>query len=50
VADRLGQGRFDGYFWDLALSLAMNVANVVALVLLARRKRRDAANRPLATG
>jgi hypothetical protein len=50
VADRLGQGRFDGYFWDLALSLAMNVANVVALVLLARRKRRDATNRPLATG
>lgn len=43
VVNRLGSGQIDAYFWDVLLSLAMNIANIVALVYLARRKRRQAA-------
>jgi hypothetical protein len=43
VVARIASGRVDAYFWDVLLSLAMNVANIVALVYLARRKRRQAA-------
>ncbi|MFE0457879.1 hypothetical protein ACFW1A_01295 [Kitasatospora sp. NPDC058965] len=42
AAHSLGAGRFDAHFWDSLLSLSMNVAQTVALIVLARRKRRAA--------
>ncbi|MFF2996349.1 hypothetical protein ACFVTC_17500 [Streptomyces sp. NPDC057950] len=37
----LGSGGVDASFWDAVLSLCMNVAQIVALVVLSRRKRRN---------
>ncbi|MFL4945938.1 hypothetical protein ACJ6WE_00855 [Streptomyces sp. MMS24-I31] len=37
----IGSGHLDAAFWDAALSLCMNVAQLVALVVLSRRKRRE---------
>lgn len=36
----LGSGEVNAGFWDAVLSLCMNVAQIVALVVLSRRKRR----------
>ncbi|HEY0804050.1 MAG TPA: hypothetical protein VGD84_03250, partial [Pseudonocardiaceae bacterium] len=43
VASRLHTGMLDAGFWDVVVSLLINVANIVALVVLARRKRRRSA-------
>jgi hypothetical protein len=40
AARHLGSGTFDGRFWDSLASLAINAAQIAALVWLARRKRR----------
>ncbi|MET9121176.1 hypothetical protein [Streptomyces sp. NPDC004528] len=37
----LDSGAVDASFWDAVLSLCMNVAQIVALVVLSRRKRRN---------
>ncbi|QFZ73402.1 hypothetical protein GFH48_09165 [Streptomyces fagopyri] len=37
----LGSGGVDAAFWDAVLSLCMNVAQIAALVVLSRRKRRN---------
>jgi hypothetical protein len=49
VIARLGAHRLDAYFWDLVLSLVLNVGNFALIAVLARRKRRAASDRPLAT-
>jgi len=41
AADSLGSGHINGRFWDAASSLCFNVAQVVALIVLSRRKRRQ---------
>jgi hypothetical protein len=41
VTARLSDGQLDARFWDVVLSLALNVANVAALLYLARRKRQS---------
>ncbi|MCZ4096982.1 hypothetical protein C8250_001640 [Streptomyces sp. So13.3] len=40
AAQGIGSGHVDPHFWDSLLSLGMNVAQVVALIVLSRRKRR----------
>ncbi|QKW20687.1 hypothetical protein HUT16_17860 [Kitasatospora sp. NA04385] len=47
AARALGSGRVDARFWDSALSLLLNAAQVATLIVLARRKRREQ-RRPLA--
>jgi hypothetical protein len=42
VATRLTSGRIDAYFWDVLISFALNIANIVVVIYLARRKRRPA--------
>lgn len=43
----LSDGDFDGAFWDSTLSLMINLAQLVTLIFLSRRKRRqDAARAP----
>lgn len=37
----MSSGHVDAAFWDAALSLCMNVAQVAALIVLSRRKRRE---------
>ncbi|MEU6367047.1 hypothetical protein ABZ876_15260 [Streptomyces sp. NPDC046931] len=37
----VGSGHVNAAFWDAVLSLCMNIAQVVALVVLSRRKRRE---------
>ncbi|WBP87936.1 hypothetical protein [Kitasatospora cathayae] len=46
AAEALGSGRVDAHFWDSLLSLALNAAQVVALVVLSRRKRREQREAP----
>lgn len=41
AARALDSGSVDAAFWDAVLSLCMNVAQIVALVVLSRRKRRE---------
>ncbi|WP_431676277.1 hypothetical protein [Kitasatospora sp. KL5] len=41
AARALGSGRIDAHFWDSLLSLVLNAAQVAALIVLARRKRRE---------
>lgn len=41
----IASGRVDAHFWDGAVSLCFNVAQVVVLVLLSRRKRRGQSQR-----
>lgn len=40
VTTNLAAGRFDAHFWDAAVSLALNLVQGIALVLLSRNKRR----------
>jgi hypothetical protein len=47
VAARLGAHRLDANFWDLVVSLVLNVGNFALIAVLARRKRRAARSRPL---
>ncbi|MGK4585842.1 hypothetical protein [Kitasatospora sp. HPMI-4] len=37
----LGSGRVDAHFWDSLLSLVLNAAQAVALIVLSRQKRRE---------
>lgn len=41
AARAIGSGELDPAFWDAVLSLCMNIAQIVALVVLSRRKRRN---------
>ncbi|WP_157537698.1 PqqD family protein [Kitasatospora azatica] len=41
AAHAIGSGRVDARFWDSLLSLCLNAAQTVALVVLSRRKRRE---------
>ncbi|MFC9324901.1 hypothetical protein [Kitasatospora sp. NPDC057015] len=43
----IGSGHLDSHFWDSLLSLCLNAAQAVALIVLARRKRRE--QRPTAS-
>ena len=45
IAHDLAAGHLGAHFWDGAVSLSFNVAQVVALIVLARRKRRQFAGR-----